>query len=384
MNINTKYIISQLLCKYYVIATAFFLLLHLNGEPINVNGISISNFFVVLFILISISKDKFIIDIVKIYFLPITLILTTILFPLIGGKGAQLSHAFQSLAFLIFPYFLHKNGLSKTLFNNSFIFVFVSQIWLLLNNNFTLPPEDLGGFFVSRRTVHGLALGAFATLFVSNLRQEKWRLFFFLVIFSLLLISQSRGAAIAFFVGFLAFGGDFLSARSRRYAAALSAMVVALTLLWQSDLLNSYYALFSTTGGSSTEYRLYLLDILINEFGNYWLSGLPEEEIQYIFAQTFSEGRMDQRFALDNSFTHMALRYGIFPMTILLLISKRMIFFRKSYTFFIFAWLMLDDILGNALGWLLLGQAMLAPLWGADEASGKRGALSRRLIITKP
>lgn len=350
---------SRLVWRVLVVAATLSVLVHVNGETINVGGVSISNFFILCFVLPHFARVGLLSRFPRAYLMPLALLIAIAGLKFISGGFGWTAYIAQSLFFLFFPYFIAQRGLSELFVKTLFYFVVASQIWLLFINNFTLPTGDLGGFFVSRRTVHSLMLGAVTLMFLGLIKHERVRLALLIGIGGLLLISEARGAALIFVMSSLVFGGELFSTRSR-IAILVAAVFTGVSVFWwQRELVQHYLALLSTSGGSSTGYRLYLLQVLIDEFGRYWLSGLPDVEVQHLLADRFTEGRLNLRFAIDNSLTFIALKFGLLPLALLVSIAIRLALLRQAYPAYLLGWLLLDDILGSALGWMLLGQALL-------------------------
>lgn len=336
-------------------ATAFVLMFHTGGETLSVGGIAVSNIFIFLFVLPSLISG----NLFRRY--PAMLIIPTLLLASIGiletfeGNVGALLMVGQGLLFLIFPYLAYKRGLESPLVLFIFGFVFLSQISLLVANGFSLPEGDLGGFFVSRRTVHSLMLGYMTLIVLPLIRHENWRVLLVMIVALLLVISQARGAAIFFVLSIAVFGSAIFSLKLRLLSMALSIGVLFLALYMSGDLVAHFRALLSLDGGSSSGYRAYLFELLFLQLDKFWLSGMPAMDIQYLLADNFTSGKYYTKFAIDNSFAYVGFNYGLLPLILLIMVAFRFLRSTKPFAIFLVSWFFLDDLLGSGLGWLLLG-----------------------------
>src|SRR5690606_33133999 len=116
---------------------------------------------------------------------------------------------------------------------------------------------------------------------------------------------------------------------------------IIITIYVDGELGDHFLALLSITGGSSSGYRLYLFQMIWQDFSRYWLLGLPDSEIQTQLADRFTQGRVYNRFALDNTFVYTALRYGIAPLVILALVAYRLFKTNSPPAVFFVGWFFL-------------------------------------------
>ncbi len=337
----------------------FSILFQINGLPIALGGVSVSNAFVALVIGILLLKGQFLQRFPRYFVAPSLLLLSVLLLQLLQGNTSSLIFAIQSFLFMLLPYAAYRFGRLEWLIRFCFFYVLISQIYLLGLHGGTLPAGEIGGFFVSRRTVHCLSLALLGTLYMPQIRGKRVRIFFALGICLILLVSQARGATLLFGVGIIAFQSQALSIRQRAMILALLFMAVAVSFVTSPDLLAHYQAAMSLGGGSSTGYRAYLLQILVSEFDRYWLFGMPHEDVQWLLADRFTQGKRYVEFALDNSFVYFALRYGGAAVLLLGVISISLLRSRQAHAFCFVGWLFLDDIMGSGLGWFFLGLVLV-------------------------
>jgi len=352
--------------------TLFTIVFHLNGEPLAVGGISISNLFVLLFIFGLFANDRLFRQFPGYFVIPVLLLLAAAALQAFRGNLSVIVFSVQGIIFMLLPYAVVRYRLEKVCLYFLFAYVGTSQLYLMAINGGALPYDDLGGFFVSRRTVHSLAFAFLAILVMTYIRSPVRAVMFFGLVFLLLLLSQARGAAILFGVSVLVFGGQVIPSHARLLAGITGILTVGLSVALSPQLVAHFEVVLSLTGGSSTGYRVYLFEILVSEFDRYWLFGISEDEVQYLLADRFTSGRLYQEFALDNAFVHFAMKFGAVSLAMLVVVALRLVATRQPYAVFFVGWMLLDDVLGSGLGWFFLGLVLVL----ANQSTGS--VLSRR------
>lgn len=348
--------------RFFILSTfylaLFLILFQLNGAPLSLAGIALSNLFVAAFMVNLLVSSNFYWTVPQFVVMPLVSLISLAMVQLAKGQVSAIVFALQAYLFFLFAISIVKSGLLRRYVIFAFLFIASSQFYLLAIHGGTLPIGDLGGFYVSRRTIHSLSLGYFAILVVPLLPVGWRRVAFIAVVFLVLLVSQARGAAILFGLVMLVGRHSGLLLRGRIVAFLLGIVAVGISVALSPDILRHFQVLTSFTGGSSTGYRVYLLQLLVDELDRYWLFGIPEAEVQRMLAIRFTAGRQDITFALDNTFVYFALRYGGLVSFFLLLIAARLVLTFQPIAIYFVGWLFLDDILGSGLGWFLLGTAL--------------------------
>lgn len=353
MAINRRYLTVML----YI--AMFFIFFQKDGAPISLGSVAASNLFVALFTFIVLVDGAFYNNYPRYFIAPSLLLIAIFGLKLFESGSSNLVFAIQGYLFMLFPYVAVKFGLRRKILIFSFFFVASSQYYLMTLNGGTLPSVDLDGYFVSRRTIHSLAFGFFAILVLPYIKLPSMRVVFFGVVFVTILLAQARGAAILFGTTVLLFESESLPGRTRAIAAVFGIGAVFLSVLLSPELLLHFQVALSLIGGSSTGYRVFLLQILIDEFPRYWAFGMPDQEVQQLLSNRFIGGKDYQTFALDNAFVHFAMKYGALALGLLAIISIKLIATRKPYAVFFVGWLFLDDLMGSGLGWFLLGTTLV-------------------------
>jgi len=361
----------SLLSQPLLVLSTLLMLVHWKGAPVAISGISVSNFFILIFLLPEIVSGRLTTQFPKVFLLPILPILSILMLDIVDLNGGNLIWIFQSAMFLIFPYVVWRVGCVRKEIQLLFVFVLASQFYLTTIHGLSFPENDLGGFFVQRRTIHSLMLGYVSLLMIPLLRRESSRIVLFGSIAILLVVSQARGAALLFILSAFMFDSDVFRVRTKLAAALLSVVAAILIIRLDPEIIAHYDALLSLSGGSSSGYRAYLFESLVTQVDRYWLSGMPNDDIQNLLAEKFTDGRRYYEFPLDNSIVLVALRYGLLPLFLTLLLAARLLKSFKPTAVFFVGWLFLDDILGSGLGWFLLGLTIVVTKVEASRSNSR-------------